>query len=121
MKTIAVSCIVGSILLGTTGCGDHSRTSEGVPDSLLVDVIVEVFAATARAELDGTDSGVARQEALARFGLDTAALSQTLKVLAEDPDSAAVVYQRALDSLVVIQRNLRSPPVLDSLARAVRG
>jgi len=121
MKTTIFACIVGAIVLGAIGCGSPAQTSGGVPDSLLVGVIVEVFSATARAELNGTDPGIARQEALAKFGLDTMALSQTLKVLAEDPDSAAVVYQRALDSLVVIQRGLRSVPELDSLSRAVRG
>jgi len=121
MKATLSAAVLGAILLGATGCDDRAQTSGGVPDSLLVDVIVEVFAATARAELNGADPGSARQEALSKFGLDTAVFRQTLRVLAEDPDSAAVVYQRALDSLVVIQRNLRAVPELDSLSRAIRG
>jgi hypothetical protein len=92
-----------------------------VPDSLLVDVIVDVYTATARAHLEGTDPKQARVEALEPFGIDTATLNRTIDYLTDEPDSAAAVYQRALDSLVVIQRELRSLPERDSLAGVIRG
>ena len=98
---------------------DSGRTA--VPDSLLVDVLVAVYTATAKAHLDGTDPKVARAEAVKPFGIDTAALDRKLEYLADNPDSASVIYQMALDSLVVVERKLKTPLTLDSLRRGVRG
>jgi hypothetical protein len=102
-------------------CGDNAANRERIPDSLLVDVLVEVYTATAKAHLEGTDPELARVEAIRQFGIDTVVLNRTIDYLAENPDSAAVVYKRALDSLIVEQRELRSIPVRDSLSRIVPG
>ncbi|HEX9658807.1 MAG TPA: hypothetical protein VGA18_00840 [Rhodothermales bacterium] len=119
MRPAVVALLLGGVVL--SGCESKGSAGPGIPDSLLVDVLVDVYSATARAHLDGTDPDSARVEAMAHFGLDTVALNRTLHYFAENPDSAATVYQRALDSLIVFQRNLRSAPELDSLARHIRG
>ena len=119
MKSAVIVLMLGGVVLA--GCGGNGSAGTGIPDSLLVDVLVDVYSATARAHLDGTDPDSARVEAMAHFGLDTVALNRTLHYFAQNPDSAATVYQRALDSLIVVQRNLRSAPELDSLARHIRG
>jgi len=119
MKSAVIVFMLDFVVL--TGCGANGSASPGIPDSLLVDVLVDVYSATARARLDGTNPDSARVEALAHFGLDTVSLNRTLHYFAENPDSAATVYQRALDSLIVVQRNLRSAPELDSLSRHIHG
>lgn len=113
LLTIAAPCLL-------TGCGTGDRSVQGVPDSLLVDAIVGVYTASARARLEGTDPAVARAEVLAGIGLDTMRFNRTLDDLAASPDSAAAVYQRALDSLVVSERNLKSGATRDSLEMQIR-
>lgn len=121
MRSLPTFSVLVLVMLTSAGCGTDNTGNPGVPDSLLVGVIVDVYAATARAHLDGTDPGLARAEVMERHGLDTMVLNRTLEHLIENPDSAAAVFQRALDSLIVIQRNLRSEPELDSLKKHVRG
>lgn len=121
MRPVVAVLILAGVTVAGTGCGDRSGARRDIPDSLLVGVLVDVYSATARAHLEGTDPKVARAEAVARFGLDTLSLNRTLDYFAENPDSAAPVYQRALDSLIVHRRNLRSAPDLDSLEAHIRG
>lgn len=104
---------------GCTGPSEPAGTT--LPDSLLVGAIVEIYSATARAHLDGTDPDSARFEAANRLGVDTAAFNRTIEYLALNPDSAAAVYQRALDSLVMTERRLKSAANLDSLKARIRG
>lgn len=119
-RPVAVLILLGCVV-GTTGCGGGSKDGPPIPDSLLVDVLVDVYSATARAHLESLNADSARAEAVARFGLDTADLTRTLNYFAENPDSASKFYQGALDSLVRIQRELRSRPEADSLALHLRG
>lgn len=121
MKSFGAVVILICLGMSAFGCGDNNAEESPIPDSLLVGVLVDVYSATARAHLDGTDASMARVEALARFGLDTTDFNRTLTFLAENPDSAASVYQRALDSLIVVEQDLRSAPDLDSLQKHIRG
>ena len=107
--------IVATLLIIGGGCSSGVDPSERIPDSLLTAVLTNVYAATSQAQLDGTDPGAARQKALEAFGLDTIALRNTLDYFAENPDSGAVAYQAALDSLISIQRELHRPAEIDSL------
>ncbi|MGA7306329.1 MAG: hypothetical protein WBW88_15735 [Rhodothermales bacterium] len=103
------------------GCAGNGASGPTVPDSLLVDAIVAVYSSTAKAHLEGTDPDSARFEAARRLGLDTATVNRTIEYLADNPDSAAAVYQRALDSLIMIERDLKAAPDLDSLKAHIRG
>lgn len=121
MRTILAVLSLPLLALTAGGCTSDRPTGPTVPDSLLVAAIVDVYSATARAHLEDTDPDSARYEAARRLGLDTATVNRTIEYLAQNPDSAAAVYQRALDSLVMLERDLNAAPSLDSLRRHIRG
>lgn len=121
MRSVGIIVLLVVLMSSGIGCTSDVDSQSGIPDSLLVDVLVHVYSAAARAKLQGTDIDLARIEALEKFHLDTTGLNRTLDHLAAHPDSAALVYQRALDSLIVIQRELRAASDIDSLQKLVRG
>lgn len=121
MRSIGAVLVLSLAVAAGGGCTGSEPAGATVPDSLLVDAIVEVYSATAKAHLEGTDADSARFEAAKRLGIDTATFNRTIEYLAENPDSASAVYQRALDSLVMLERSLKATPNLDSLRSHVRG
>lgn len=108
------------LALSTSGCIGGGVDQTGISDSLKVAVLVDVYTATAKARLDGTDPESARIGALSRHHLDTLSLNAMIDYFAENPDSATDLYQQALDSLVILQREMKSSSELDSLAARLR-
>ncbi len=81
------------------GC-DEGAVGSDLPDSLLVEALVETHLAAARAERTGADADSLRAAALDRLGLDTAAVARALDAYADRPDEYAELYGRALDRLL---------------------
>ena len=95
---VAVAVVAGLV----AGC-DGSPDGDGPDvDSTLVDALVEVHLADARAALsDSTGRGgdSLRAVALAAHGLDAASLERALDRLARDPDRAEATYAAVTERL----------------------
>ncbi|MEM1042524.1 MAG: DUF4296 domain-containing protein [Bacteroidota bacterium] len=95
----SVLCLLSSALF-LTACGAEQPTAPSLSDSLMVDVLVEVHLADARAAHTGESRDSLRAAALAPFGLDTLAFRQALDYYAQHPGLYAPVYTRALDQVI---------------------
>ena len=86
------------------GCGTDSPSAPDLTDSLMVDVLVEVHLADARASQTGEPRDSLRAAALAAFGTDTVAFHDALDYYAHHPEAYQPLYDRALDRLLNEQR-----------------
>ncbi len=109
-----VACLAALCLLATAACGDAPQgdAPQGdapTLDSALVDVLVDLHLADARAALDTTARDPARlrdslrRVAYASHDLDSAGLASRLAPLADDPDQLRALYD-ALDSQLGLER-----------------
>ena len=86
------------------GCGTESPSAPEFTDSLMVDVLVEIHLADARASHTGEPRDSLRAAALAAFGTDTTAFHDALDYYARHPEAYQPLYERALDRLLNEQR-----------------
>ena len=86
------------------GCGTESPAAPELGDSLMVDVLIEMHLADARASQTGESRDSLRAAALAAFGTDTSAFHDALDYYARHPDAYQPLYDRALDRLLNEQR-----------------
>lgn len=101
--------LVGLILL-LTGCEQHGRAPLGLPDSLMVDLLVDVHLADARASQTGASADSLRLEALEQYELDTLGFQEMLAYYAAHPEPYLAYYDEALDRLLHLQRGTTAPP-----------
>ena len=108
MTGLRSALTVPATLLALTGCGGEAGgDAELAVDSLLVEALVDLHLADARAALDSLGPGAAdslRHAALAAHALDSAALSHRLGALAEAPDVARATYDAVDDRLAEERR-----------------
>lgn len=89
------------VLLGLlAGCDAGGPASPGLSDSLMVEALVELHLADARAARTGEDRDSLRAAALAAHGLDTTDFAQALDYFAARPEAYHALYDRALDQLL---------------------
>ncbi|MEP0548412.1 MAG: DUF4296 domain-containing protein [Rhodothermales bacterium] len=92
------------------GCGSESPSAPDLTDSLMVDVLVEIHLADARASHTGEPRDSLRAAALAAFDTDTVAFNDALDYYARHPEAYQPLYERALDRLLNEQRGAAPPP-----------
>ena len=101
--------------LALAGCGEATAPE---PDAELVDALVEVHLADARAALDTTGRDLdalgdsLKAVALATHGLDSSAMARHLDALADDPALARATYA-AVDAALVGERRGTPPDTTD--------
>lgn len=88
------------LALLTAGCDTEAPREAGLNDSLMVEVLIGVHLADARAEQTGEPRDSLRAAALADLGTDTAAFSHALDYYARHPEAYQPLYDRALDRLL---------------------
>ena len=103
MRSLALVAALG--LLGV-GCGTEAPGAPEFTDSLMVDVLVEIHLADARASHTGEPRDSLRAAALAAFDTDTAAFHDALDYYARHPEAYQPLYERALDRLLNEQRGM---------------
>ncbi|MDX1530628.1 MAG: DUF4296 domain-containing protein [Rhodothermales bacterium] len=81
-----------------------------MPDSLLVEALVELHLADARAGRTGEPRDSLRTAALAVHGLDTAAFGRALDYYADHPEAYVALYDRAIDRVLAEQQELGTLP-----------
>jgi hypothetical protein len=94
--------LLGLALLAllTAGCDAEVPSEPGVSDSLMVEVLIGVHLADARASRTGEPRDSLRATALTALGTDTAAFHRALDYYAHHPDAYQPLYDRALDRLL---------------------
>jgi hypothetical protein len=80
----------GLALLLLAGC--RGETPVPAPDPAVVDALVEVQLAEARAALTGADADSSRHAALAASGVAPAEFDRWLESAADDPDAAVALW-----------------------------
>jgi hypothetical protein len=105
--------IVG--LLVWQGCG-RSHDELPIPEERLPAIMIDVYLARARSELEGQSAAEAVSEALRSHGFDTTAYNETLNLLTANPELGKEIFQTVLDSVIMEQRNIRARMMLDSVA-----
>ena len=89
-----------------TGCEADVPAEPGLADSLLVEALVSVHLADARAERTGADRDSLRALALTLHGTDTTAFHRALDYYAHHPEAYEPLYDRALDRLLDERRDV---------------
>lgn len=98
-----------AVALFASGCGSNGGASSELPDSLMVEVLVDVHLADARAHVTGEPADSLRAEALGRYNLDTLDLRRMLEYYAGHSDEYLPLYDDALDRLLREQRGAPAP------------
>jgi hypothetical protein len=93
------------LALLAAGCGSDVPAKPGLSDSLMVEVLIGVHLADARAEQTGAPRDSLRAAALAEFGTDTTAFNRALDYFAHHPEAYQPLYERALDRLLDERRS----------------
>jgi hypothetical protein len=106
MRSLALAVFA----LGVVGCATERTGAPALGDSLMVDVLVEIHLADARASHTGEPRDSLRAAALAAFDTDTVAFHDALDYYAHHPDAYQPLYERALDRLLNEQRSAAPPP-----------
>ena len=78
----------------------------GLSDSLMVEVLIDVHLAEARAAQTGEPRDSLRAAALAAYDLDTLAFNRALDYYARHPDAYTPLYNQALDRLLSERRGI---------------
>lgn len=91
------------------GCGSQGGVPPDLSDSLVVEVLIDVHLADARASATGEPADSLRAEALAPHGLDTLRFRQMLDYYAARPEEYLPLYDDALDRLLREQRGVDAP------------
>jgi hypothetical protein len=95
---LGLAVLLGAVVLA--GCDPRERPPRGVlPDSVLVEALVGVHLAAARASHTGEPVDSLRAAALGRVGTDSVALRQALDAYARRPEALVALYDRVLDRL----------------------
>lgn len=92
--------LLALVALLATGCGADAPAEPGLSDSLMVEVLIGVHLADARAEHTGEPRDSLRAAALAEFGTDTVVFGRALDYYAHHPEAYQPLYERALDRLL---------------------
>ena len=109
----AARAVVAALLVAGAGCDGAPEGSGPAVDSTLVDALVEVHLADARAALSdsaGRGGDSLRAVALGAHGLDLDALDRALDRLARDPALAEATYAAVADRLRAERHGRPAPP-----------
>lgn len=87
------------VLLSLSACISTAEEPPAVPDSTLVDVLVGLHLAEARAELRSEVPEGLRDSILARHQLDVERFETLMDYYVAHPDSYAVLYRKVLNHL----------------------
>lgn len=98
-RRLLIVTLQAGLLLGMPACSAFSTDAPPVPDSTLVDVLVELHLAEGRAEITGTPVPAARDSILARYGVTPDAFDETVAYYADRPEAYLEVYDAVLDAL----------------------
>jgi hypothetical protein len=95
---LGLAVLLGAVVLA--GCRPGERPPRGIlQDSTLVEALVGVHLAAARASHTGEPIDSLRAAALARVGTDSVALHRALDAYSRRPEALVALYDRVLDRL----------------------
>ena len=114
----ARTCVLAlAVLLSLSACSSSTAEAPTVPDSMLVDVLVGLHLAEARAQLQGAQfQGEVpenmRDSILARYHLDADRFAAIMEYYVAHPDSYATLYRNVLNRLSNERATLTLPDSL---------
>lgn len=94
--------LLAVLLVATAGCAGDGRSRAPIPDSTLVDVLVDLHLLEARMEVappDSAPTAPSREEIFRRHGIDSARFARTVDRYAERLDAYSRLYDRVTDRL----------------------
>lgn len=94
--------LLTGLLIAAGGCAQDMRSRAPIPDSTMVDVLVELHLLEARMELAPSDSAAilpSRDEIFRRHGIDSARFARTVDHYADRLDAYSRLYDRVTDRL----------------------
>lgn len=86
------------MLISVTGCSDQRREPP-LDDSTMVEVMIELHLALARAEVTNRMPAGIRDSIFAEYGIDSSAFAETISHFAAEPDEYGRLYGSVLDRL----------------------
>ena len=102
-----------ALLLALPACTDLPTEAPPVADSTMVEVLLEMHLAQARAERYGDVSGELLQDVLARHGLGRAEFDEALRYYADHPQQYVDVYDAVLDRLNAERSEIESDMLME--------
>jgi hypothetical protein len=82
-----------------TGCGDPAQAGPAVPDSTMIEVLVDLHLAAARLQLVPDAPTGLRDSVLALHGLDSTSFLRAMAWYEANPDAYVAVYGAVVDRL----------------------
>ena len=100
LKSLIARLMLLAVLLGALpGCSSFAPEEPPVPDSTLVQVLVEMHLAEARRQLHGPIPPAMRDSILAHYGLDSTRMNAAMNHYSKHPAMYEELYGIVLDSL----------------------
>lgn len=110
VQSLIERLVLLTLLLGALpACSSFAPEEPPVPDSTLVDVLVEMHLAEARRQLHGPIPPAMRDSILAHYGLDSTRLQATMDHYSKHPATYKQLYGMVLDSLKARDPASRTP------------
>lgn len=94
----ALLLIAGSAFFGCSP-GMSDASSVPVPDSTMVELLIELHLAEARKDILGSDETAIRDSILLQYDVSPEAFETAVQYYTENPDAYLNIYTRALDKL----------------------
>lgn len=91
--------LVAVIIAFFFGCSDSRTQRAPIEDSTLVEVLIELHLAAARAEVTHSVPTGIRDSVMATYGVDSAAFAETITHLASEPEKYGEIYSQVIDRL----------------------
>ena len=93
-------CFIGGLVLFGIGCDQSSAPPPTLlPDSTLVNVLVELRLLDARETLSGQPEPALRDSVLTRYGVDSTRFATTLRYYADHPEAYLALYEQVIETL----------------------
>ena len=117
-RRLALTLVLTLVLLA--GCSQ--TPSSPVPDSTMVEVLVDLYLAGARTDVADHLPAASRDSVLARHGLDSTANRSALRYFAAHPAAYGALYERVVDRLAIerAESSSQPPPLPDTLKLMAR-
>lgn len=98
-RTAGLSAVAVTVLIIAAGCGEPARSDRTLPDSTLIEVLMDLHLAGARLQMEPAISPGLRDTVLARHGLDSTSFLEAMAWYEEHPDEYVAVYGTVVDRL----------------------
>lgn len=102
-------CTLVVLVIGLSACTEPLKHSQRIPDSVYVDLLVDLYLVDARHQEGLPPDTTLRSAILSAHNISEDQLASTTQYFVENRDAFEVIYDKVIDKLNEEQSRLRNP------------